>query len=108
MMEKTFAELWAEEACPHCDGEGQFVRPLGYNYRERLTCPWCKGTGRAVKPMPDNTTLIANHIADKIESYTTADILLHAGELTAQEMRTVKAIQKWWVAEIRQFAKISE
>ncbi|HYT41822.1 MAG TPA: hypothetical protein VEP90_05720 [Methylomirabilota bacterium] len=43
-------------------------------------------------------------IANMIEGYTPADIRLHAGEMTAQEMRTVKTIQKWWVAEIRQFA----
>ncbi|HYT44907.1 MAG TPA: hypothetical protein VEP90_21450 [Methylomirabilota bacterium] len=64
--------------------------------------------------MPDNLLwsydqiLAANHIADKIESYTSADIRLHAGEMTAQEMRTVKAIQKWWVAEIRRLLANSE
>jgi hypothetical protein len=44
---------------------------------------------------------IGREIADMIESYNEEQIKLSAGEMTAQEMRTVKAVQSWWVSAIR-------
>lgn len=39
--------------------------------------------------------------AKLVESFTADDIRMAAGEMTAQEMRSVKAVQRWWAAVIR-------
>lgn len=41
-----------------------------------------------------------------IEGYSAGQIRLAAGEMTAQEMRTVKAMQQYWAGAIRQRCKI--
>lgn len=40
-------------------------------------------------------------IAKMIEDYTPGQMRLACGEMTAQEMRTVQAVQRWWAAAIR-------
>ena len=39
--------------------------------------------------------------ASLIESFSAGQIRLAAGEMSAQEMRAAKAVQRWWVAAIR-------
>lgn len=39
--------------------------------------------------------------ASLVESWTASDIRLAGGEMTAQEMRTVKAMQRWFAVQIR-------
>jgi hypothetical protein len=40
-------------------------------------------------------------IAKMIEGFTPGQIRMAAGEMSAQEMRTVQAVQRWWVSAIR-------
>lgn len=40
-------------------------------------------------------------MAQMIEGYSAGQILMAAGEMSAQEMRTVKAVQRWWASAIR-------
>ena len=39
--------------------------------------------------------------ASLIESFSAGQIRLAAGEMSAGEMRAVKAVQRWWAAAIR-------
>ena len=39
--------------------------------------------------------------ASLIESFSAGQIRLAAGEMSAEEMRVVKAVQRWWAAAIR-------
>ena len=39
--------------------------------------------------------------ASLIESFTAGQIRLAAGEMSADEMRAVKAVQRWWAAAVR-------
>ena len=39
--------------------------------------------------------------ASLVESFSAGQIRLAAGEMSAQEMRVVKAVQAWWAAAIR-------
>ena len=49
----------------------------------------------------------AEEIAKMIEGFVPGQIRMAAGEMTAQEMRTVQAVQRWWVSAIRhKFADI--
>lgn len=43
--------------------------------------------------------------AKRLEEFSGSQILLACGELSAQEMRTAKAVQRWWAAEIRALAQ---
>ncbi len=36
-----------------------------------------------------------------IEGYSQGQIRMACGEMTAQEMRTVLAVQRWWIAALR-------
>lgn len=49
---------------------------------------------------------VGEELAQMIEGITPSDIRLAAGEMTAQEMRTVRAIQKWLAVKIRNRVKI--
>ena len=39
--------------------------------------------------------------ASLIESFSAGQIRLAAGEMSAQEMQAVKAVQRWWASAIR-------
>lgn len=66
-------------------------------------------TPQGISSIADRLATIRAHAAAEameraaklIEGYSAGQILLAAGEMTAQEMRTVKAVQRWWAAAIR-------
>jgi hypothetical protein len=51
---------------------------------------------------------IGEEIAQMIEGYSAGQILMAAGEMTAQEMRSVRAVQRWWASAVRQRCKICD
>jgi hypothetical protein len=48
---------------------------------------------------------IPEQLAKMIDGYNAGQIRLACGEMTAQEMRTVQAVQRWWVAAMRHKAE---
>ena len=51
-----------------------------------------------------NESEIIEKCAKWIENYSPGQIRMACGEMTAQEMRTVQAVQRWWVAALRHVA----
>lgn len=44
-------------------------------------------------------------LAKMIEGFSPGQIRMAAGEMTSQEMRTVRAVQRWWVSAMRHKAE---
>jgi hypothetical protein len=44
---------------------------------------------------------VPEQLAAMIEGFSAEQIKMAAGEMTAQEMRSVKAVQRWWVSAMR-------
>lgn len=49
----------------------------------------------------DRLRKIPDEIADMIAGYSAGQIRMAAGEMSAQEMRTVQAVQRWFAVAIR-------
>jgi len=101
--------------CPFCGGQPLPTQvPHGHGTAYFFRCrscacegPWAKSALAAVRlwnqredvlQTPQRDTLLA--IAQHLASLSASTIQLHAGEMTAQEMRSVKAVLTWQAAEL--------
>jgi hypothetical protein len=96
---------------------GDFPPPKGmrwtgaFGWVPDLPPEWGKING---EDHPDTVVARVNYdrgledAAKMIEGFSADQIKMAAGEMTAQEMRTVKAVQRWWVSAIRHLGLIAE
>ena len=92
LVSRSFLEA---TPCPNCDGSG-FFTSTGPD-PEQEQCQWCfekhmilSGAQRAAAPSPSATPVMP----------TESEIRLAAGEMTAQEMRTAKAVLAWFIRSL--------
>lgn len=92
------ADCWAK---PGLHGAKRSVPPIMQIIKRALA-------SRALAPCPDYAAEIRRAAIEEgaswIAGYSAGQIRMAAGEMTVQEMRTVQAVQRWWVSALRHIA----